>query len=248
MHRQNYRAVLAALALVHGHRIRGFELAQHIKAVARLALVVKYDCDALLLEIDLPDAPDVAVENARARAETVRPFPQYIIIVADLHYPIALAVTKIAVLLLTLARHGRIEHRLKRAIEFFRSRFVLARGREHLNVRRLDAHIFRQPRRAQLADRLHHRLAASAPQEEKVPVGRVEHRQLAVVDGVRVHDDEASLRLPENFRQPHSHHDAAADEVGEQIPRAHRRKLVGVTHQQQPRVPRQRPQQRRHEL
>ena len=47
----------------------------------------------------------------------------------------------------------------------------------------------------------------------EILVLHVQHRQLAPVDGVGVHDDQTCLRLPEDLREPDSLRHAAADEV-----------------------------------
>ena len=69
--------------------------------------------------------------------------------------------------------------------------------------------------------------------KKKVPVRRREHGQLALIDRVGVHDDQAPLRLPENFRQTDGLYHAAADEVGKHVSRADRRQLIRVADQQQ---------------
>ena len=165
-----------------------------------------------------------------------------------MHYPIALAEGKISVPLLFFSGGGRIEHRLQREVEIFRAGFALSRRTEHLNFRRGDAHVFRQARLAELRDRLHDRLRVAPPQEKEVAVGAVQHRKLAVVDRVRVHNDEALAGLPEDFGQTHRLHAAAPNEVGKQIPRADRGQLIRVADQNQAALRLQRAEQRRHQL
>ena len=139
------RAVFAALALVDGHGVGRFKLREHVEAVFR-RFFIELDGHGLLLEIDLRDAADIAVEDPGPRAETIRPFPHYIIVIPDLHYPIADPEGKISVFFLFFPVRGRVEHGLQRQIQGLRARLVLPAGAEHLNVRGRDAHVFGQPR------------------------------------------------------------------------------------------------------
>ena len=217
---------------MNGHGVGRFQLGEHIEGVFRRP-VVKLDGHRLFLKVDVRDRADIAVEYAGSRAKPVGPFPHYIIVIPDLHYPIAGSEGKISVFFFFFALRRRIQHGLQRKIQRLCARLVLAAGAEHLNVGRLDAHVFRQPRLAKLLYGLHGCRRVAAAQEEKVPVRRREHGQLALIDRVGVHDDQAPLRLPENFRQADGLYHAAADEVGKHVSRADRRQLIRVADQQQ---------------
>ena len=108
-------------------------------------------------------------------------------------------------------------------------------------------HILRQTARAELTDGLHELRGRAAAQEEAVAVLCGQNRQLAAVDGVGVHDDEALPGLPENFRQADGRDDAAADEVGKQVARADARQLVRVADEHKAGLLRQRLEQTVHE-
>ncbi len=122
-----------------------------------------------------------------------------------------------------------------------------AGGADDLNFPGGDMHILRQTARAELTDGLHELRGRAAAQEEAVAVLCGQNGQLAAVDGVGVHDDEALPGLPENFRQADGRDDAAADEVGKQVARADARQLVRVADEHKAGLLRQRLEQTVHE-
>ena len=146
------------------------------------------------------------------------------------------------------ALRRRIQHGLKRKIQCLCARLMLAAGTEHLNVGRLDTHVFRQPRLAEFLYSFHGCGRVAAAQEEKVPVGGREHRQFTLIDCVGIHDDEASLCLPEDFGQADSLHHAAADEVGKYVSCTDGRQLIRVADQKQAAAGLECLQKRRHKL
>ena len=81
---------------MNGHGVGRFQLGEHIEGVFRRP-VVKLDGHRLFLKVDVRDRADIAVEYAGSRAKSVGPFPHYIIVIPDLHYPIAGSEGKISV-------------------------------------------------------------------------------------------------------------------------------------------------------
>ena len=70
---------------------------------------------------------------------------------------------------------------------------------------------------------------------------------LAAVDRVRVGDDAAAGGLTENLRQAHGRHDAAADDIRKDVARSDGRKLVCISHEDEPALRPHGAQQRAHE-
>ena len=70
---------------------------------------------------------------------------------------------------------------------------------------------------------------------------------LAAVDRVRVGDDAAAGDLTEDLRQAHGRHDAAADDIRKDVSRSDGRKLVSVSHEDEPALRAHSAQQRAHE-
>ena len=214
------------------HGIRRLQFREHVEAVLG-APVVKVDAHQLSFKVNPGNGTDIAVENAGSGAEPIASFPHYIIIVPDLHHPVALAEGKFSVLFLALSGLRRIENRLQRQIERPRSGLALPGRRKDLNVARRDAHVLRKTHRTQLLHRLHQHLRASAAHEKEVLVLARKIRQLAAVDRVGIHHDQALLRLPENFCKAHRRNFSAANEIGKNVSRADRGQLVRVSDQNQ---------------
>ena len=70
---------------------------------------------------------------------------------------------------------------------------------------------------------------------------------LAAVDRVRVGDDAAAGGLTEDLRQAHSRHDTAADDIRKDVARSDGRKLVCISHEDEPALRAHGAQQRAHE-
>ena len=222
------------------------ELVEHLEAVGRGLAVVAHG-ERLRLRIDGRDLTDVAVIDARSGGRTVRVFEHDVIVVADLHDAVALTKDGLAEAPLLLLGRRRVERRLQAHIQRRHAGVILARRREHLNVGRRDLHIVRQPRPAQLDDRVGGFLRVRAPEEEEVPAVLRKRRVLAAVDRVRVGDDAAAGGLTEDLRQAHGRHDAAADDIRKNVARADGRQLVSIADEDEPALRAHGAQQRAHE-
>ena len=230
---------------MRGDGVGKLQLREHLGLIDDLA-VVKEDVDLVLLRVDGDDRADVAVEHARA-GRAVGALPRQIVVIADLHDAVALAEARAAAELFAPAGLRRVQRRLQGAVQIGRPRLALAGGADDLNFPGGDMHILRQTARAELTDGLHELRGRAAAQEEAVAVLCGQNGQLAAVDGVGVHDDEALPGLPENFRQADGRDDAAADEVGKQVARADARQLVRVADEHKAGLLRQRLEQTVHE-
>src|SRR5579885_3559787 len=71
----------------------------------------------------------------------------------------------------------------------------------------------------------------------------LDNRHVTGVDAVRIDDDLALLRLPEQVSQPNGGNGLAAQQVAQNIARPDGGKLVSIDHQQQVRIFRQRLEQ-----
>ena len=231
---------------MHRHDPGVLELVEHLKAVGRGLSVVAHG-ERLRLRVDGRDLTDVAVIDARSGGRTVRVFEHDVIVIADLHDAVALAKDGLAEAPLLLLGRRRVERRLQAHIQCRHAGVILARRREHLNVGRRDLHIVRQPRPAQLDDRVGGLLRIRTPEEEEVPAVLRKVRVLTAVDRVRVGDDAAAGGLTEDLRQAHGRHDAAADDVRKDVARSNGRKLVGIAHEDEPALRAHGAQQRAHE-
>ena len=197
---------------MHRHDPGVFELVEHLEAVGR-GLAVVADGERFRLRVDGRDLSYITVIDARSGGRTVRVFEHDVIVIADLHDAVALAKDGLAEAPLLLLGRRRVERRLQAHIQCLHAGVILARRREHLNVGRRNLHIVRQPRPAQLDDRVGGLLRIRTPEEEEVPTVLRKLRVLAAVDRVRVGDDAAAGGLTEDLRQAHGRHDAAADDV-----------------------------------
>ena len=221
------------------------ELVEHLEAVGR-GLAVVADGERFRLRVDGRDLADVAVIDPSPGCRTVRVFEHDVVIIADLHHAVALAEDNFAEAAFLLSVGRRVKCRLQAHVQRRHAGVILARRREHLNVRRRDLHIIRQACFAQLHDRIGRFLRICTPEEEKVPAVLRKVRVLAAVDGVRVGDDAAPGGLAENLRQAHSRDDAAADDIGKNVARADGRQLVGIANKDEPTIRAHGTQQRAH--
>jgi len=107
----------------------------------------------------------------------------------------------------------------------------------------------RNPVLHQLHQRCHNLLRIVPLDEVEVGTraGSAHVRHLPSLNAVRVGDDVAVRSLPEYFGEPHNWYDAAFDQVMEHRARSHRRKLIHVPDQNQPRAVGQSPHQRVHQ-
>ena len=218
------------------------QLAELFNAVDRPPPVVKGQLQHFPGGVDLLNPAHVAVEDAAAHG-AVLSLPDDVVVVPGLHNPVPLPEEAFSPQKLPLVRRFGIQRLLEAAVEADGAAGPLAHGGEDLNLVRRNAHA---PRQAGLAQ-LHHGgdrpLRLPAAEEEEVPLVAGERGRLAQVYGVGVADDGGLLRLTEHLPQKHRLHPAAADEVGEHVPRPHRGQLVRVSHQHQPGAGPQCPQQ-----
>ena len=120
MHGDDHRGVLAALGLVDRHGPGMLQLHELLKAQRRHA-PVKIHRQRFVLGVYAEDIAYVAVVDARARfrlaALSLLPVPDYIIVIPDLHYPVALTEGNFAKNFLVFALRGRVQRRLEPAVE-----------------------------------------------------------------------------------------------------------------------------------
>ena len=222
------RLKLATLALVDGDGIGVLQLVQHLQGVGGPPVVV-LDDHRLGRAVDHLDDPDVPVEDAGALP--VAAFPDNVVVVLDLHHLVPLPEEAGAVLYLHLLDGGRVEGRLELLVQLLGAQDSFPPGDDDLDVPQGGVPI--GTGEAGLAQ-LHHRGGGRLlppSQEEEVAVPPVQHRQLPPDDGVGIGDDQALGRLAEHLVQVDGGHNAAGDQIPQQVSRPHRGQLVRVAHQ-----------------
>ena len=196
------------MAFVHGHGVCRLQFGQHIKGVVRLT-VFKEDADPFGSQIHRLNDTDIAVKNACAHIAAVELFPYYIIVIPNLHHPIALSERKITEFFLFFRRMRWVEMLLQHLVQLPGTDHALSGGGQHLYLIGRNAHVFWQTD----ADQLRHRLLqlglGMAGQEEEVLVLAPKIRHVAFVDAVGVHDDQALLGLTEDLSKTDSWDHAA---------------------------------------
>ena len=189
---------------------------------------------------DPGDHADVAVEHA------------LVVVVLELHDLVAAAVHAIAADELEATRHARVQLVLQRLVECGRAELAAVHRREHLDAGdRVKAEPRRDPLGDQLDDRVPRGLRIVAADEVEVGLasgGRVEIRQLAVVDAVRRDHDLARGGLAEDLGQPDHGRGLGGDHVGQHRSRAHRRQLIDIADEHELRARPHRRHQRTEQL
>ena len=106
-----------------------------------------------------------------------------------------------------------------------------------------NPHILGQPGSAQVTNQLNHVFLGAAPHKKEVAGDGFQFRHFPPVDTVGIHNYQTFLRLAENLRQTNRRKASAAEHIIKRKAGAHRRKLVGVSHQNQPLSPGNGPEQ-----
>ena len=109
-------AVFAALGFVDGHGPGVLQLGEHIEAVSDHTPVI-VDRHELVGGVNGADVADIAIVDADAADGIVSAHPYNIIIISDLHHPIAHSEENISEGLLGFPLRGGIQHRLQALIE-----------------------------------------------------------------------------------------------------------------------------------
>ncbi len=215
--------VLASLGLVDGDGVGQGDVHELVPLVAHRP-AVEVDEQRPPGLVGLEDGADVAVEDV------------LVVVVADLHDLVARPERARADL---KALPAGVEAGLELGVEVVDADDPLVHGADDLDLRRegAQAQLGGDARGAHLEDRLEGLpLVVLADEVEiGVPVvpGRVDGRQ-ALVDPVRVDDDEALLLLPEDLVQPDDVDRPRLDDVVEQVPRPDRGELVLVADDDEP--------------
>ena len=123
----------------------------------------------------------------------------FVVVVANLHHPVAGAVGAAAHLPLGQAGLRRVERLLQPGVERRHADLGAVHRAEHLDFVRPQAELTRDA----LGDDLHHQVGGLrrvflAKEEEVGRVAIVQQRHLPAVDPVGIGDDVAALRLPED--------------------------------------------------
>ncbi len=184
--RDDHGRKLAALRLVHADRVGVHQLV-HLQKIVGHRAIIHLDGNRLVLQVHRKDPPHVAVEDL------------FVIVVADLHHPVAGAVGPAAHLPLGKAGLRRVERLLQPGVKHRHTDLGAVHRAEHLDLVRPQPELARDA----LGDDLHHqvgRLRRVFLAKEK-KIGRaavVQQRHLPAVDAVGIGDDVAALRLPED--------------------------------------------------
>ncbi len=204
----NHDGVLRALRLVDGGGVGEDDLVE-LGGLVLGGCPVEVHRDGPLLRVHAPDGAYVAVEHV------------LVVVVAHLHDPVPGAET------VSAPADGvprRVERLLEQDVQVGGADHAPLHGGEHLDVAQGLPVGLGQTVLDQVDDLRGGRLRAVAPDEEEVGVPSVgDVGQLAAVDGVRVHDYAAGLRLTEYPGQPHDGNDARFYDVPQHVSRAHAR-------------------------
>ena len=212
----------------------GLQLPQHVRGILH-DLAVEVHHHALL--VHRLDDPDVPVEHPHAGGGAVLLPPKDVVVVFHLHHPVPRPEDPVPEAALPLPLRGGIQGGLEGLVQHRGAGPPAAGGGEHLDLVCGDAHALRQPAAAQVHNGLHCQLGVPAAEEEEVAVVLPQVGQLTGIHHVGVADDGALGGLAEDLGEADHGHRPAANQVGEQVARPHRRQLVRVPHQYQAAVP-----------
>ena len=229
----DHRIKLAALTLVNGDGVGKLQLGSHLEQVLRQP-VVKAHLHRFGGSVDRLNKADVPVVDTHPLLAVLL-LPEDVVVVFNLHHlvPHPKGATVVFKLRLLGRRCAHCSH---------------AGWHNHLNVRRRGIPVaFGQTGSHQVDDGRTHLIGTFPPQEEKVAVVPLEVRHLSADNGVGVGNNQALLRLPEDFGQTHLRHLFRLNQVSQHIARTDRRQLVAVAHQNQTAVHLQRTNQRAHQ-
>ena len=222
---------------MHRHGIGRLQLAQLGKIVVYLPVII-HNRHGFHVWVDGQNRTDISVKYAGTCGTAVAFLPHYIIVIPDLHHPIALPEQKFSELALFFCGSRGIQRRLQGLIQRAGAHAALPGGRKHLDLICRNAHFLRQPLGAQAGNGLAQLLFRPAGQEEKVTfhIPKLGHNTL--VGPVGVHNDKTLLGLSENLCEPNRRQHLAAQTISKGETWTYRRQLIRVTHQNQPLIAR----------
>ena len=152
---------------MHRHGVGRFQFIQLGKVVLR-HFVIKQDGQGFRAGIDALKNAYVAVENPRANHASIRFLPKNVVIVVNLHHPVALPEQVVAEGPLLFLRGRRVQRRLKQPVQVHRAHRPLTGGGKHLNLVGGNSQFLGQPHSAQIPNQTAHRLFVISAHEEKV--------------------------------------------------------------------------------
>jgi len=145
----------------------------------------------LLFQVEQGDLAHVPVEYL------------FVVVVPDLHYPVAGAIDSPSHLALAQSGLRRVQRRLQRGIQAGYANRAAVHGTQHLDLIGRKAELARNTRLHQLDHQSRRLLGILLLEDEEIarmPV--VEHRHFATIDSMCVGDDITALRLAEDRVQP----------------------------------------------
>src|SRR5439155_6853208 len=217
--RDDHRVVFRALALVDCRRIGERELIELAAAIGDGASI-EIGGELAALGIDPGYNTEIAVVNVA------------VVIVLDLHDLVAGAEDLAEALDAQLAR--RVQRLLQFEVQGTRAEPAAVHRAQHLDVANgVEAEALRDALFHERQDLAHAVFGVGRLDEiEIAALDRVQLGHLAAIDAMRIGDDTATRRLPENFGEAYDRHGARSDDVGQDLPRADGRQLIDVAHQQ----------------
>ena len=220
-HRHDHGPILAALALVDADGV-GVDQFIQVRQVIGHRPALEPHGQRLLHPVQGRDAAHVAVEHLP------------VIVVADLHHPVAQAEQPPAPAVLRLARRRRVEGRLQAPVQLPHPGGPPVEGRKDLHLgQRVEAEFAGDAVLDDVHDQVGGPFGVLGGKEEKV--GRLPGKKghLPPVDAVGVGDDVAPRRLAKDLGQAHHGYRPRFDDVLQDVARTDAGQLIHIAHQQQ---------------
>ena len=132
--------------------------------------------------------------------------------------------------MLLLAPVGGIQITLQYPVQRLAAQASLAHGGQHLNIKGIRLHVTRKLLPYQLYHMLIYDIYVISLQMEKIPGFVVQRNLLPIVDAVRIDNNVALRRLPENLIQPHHMELLGFNQIPQYAARPHAGKLVDIAY------------------
>ena len=236
--RNDYGRVFASLCFVNRRSICQLQFIQLAEGIIHSLSLFIFNSKQLVRRINSPDDAHITVEDPEAPLRDDSVFspqlPFQLIIVSDLHDLVSLPKNSAGGFSLLLGRRRRVQISLQNPVETLDAKRSLSCRCQDLYLRRIRLYILRELFLHQSEHNSLYHPHILPFKEKEIPASIIRANGKPGMDPVCIDHDIAFLRLPENPGKHNNRKASGPYDVPEHTARSDARKLVLVTHQNQP--------------